>query len=64
MDGQISLFEWNDAKDAPHISGFYTVKDRRGRVFDTWYERNRGFNSVHNGVGYTIIQWKHTEEKA
>ena len=58
---QLTLFDWNDTAHPPQISGFYTVKDRRGRVFDTWYERNRGFNTVYNGAGYTILQWKHSE---
>ena len=60
MTGQLSLFEWHNAEDLPLKSGIYTVKDRKGRVFDTWYERG-GFNHVFKGVGYTILKWKHKE---
>ena len=56
----MSLFDWHDCNDyMPYVSGLYTVRDRKGRVFDTWYEKSiKGFNHVYDGVGYTIIAWK------
>ena len=56
----MSLFDWHNCSDfMPFKSGIYTVRDRKGRVFDTWFEKGiNGFNHVHEGTGYTIIEWR------
>lgn len=59
MNEQISFFDWIDAsEELPTKSGFYTVKDRTGRTFRTWFERLRGFNHVFDGVGFAILFWR------
>ena len=36
----MSLFDWHNCDDfMPFKSGMYTVRDRKGRVFDTWFEK-------------------------
>ncbi len=60
MIQQLSLFDWHSTEELPPTSGFYTVKDRMGRVFITWFEKTiRGFNHVFEGVGYTITAWRY-----
>ncbi len=56
---------WHDVgEEKPRKSGIYTVRDRKGRVFRTWYEATRGgFCSVYKGVGYTITHWKKADEE-
>lgn len=60
MTGQMNMFDWISCSEKmPDKSGMYTVRDRKGRIFPTWYEKIRnGFNHVYNGVGYAITDWR------
>lgn len=59
MNEQLTLFDWISVdEETPPASGYYTVKDRTGRTFRTWFERLRGFNHVFDGVGFAILFWR------
>lgn len=59
----MTIFDWIDCNDyKPFKSGIYTVKDIKGRVFDTWFEKViNSFNPIHDNVGYVITHWKFRE---
>lgn len=59
---QFTFFDWKTIENKPVRSGVYHVRDIYGREFDTWYEKNRGFNHVpkSDSGGYNIVAWKIT----
>ena len=64
MTGQLSLTDWISTDERlPCKSGYYIVRDRKGREFRTWFERIiKGFDST--GLGkmhpsYSVTAWRY-----
>ena len=68
MKYQLTLWDWIPITERyPTKSGMYTVRDRKGRVFSTWFEKTvRGFDGTAFGKmvpSYSITEWRYMDEQ-